>query len=232
MSKSSDQITVALEVGQKRVFASASDWPGWTRNGRDEAAALQSLLDYGARYERAIRSAKLGFRAPTDRTKFVVIERLPGTSTTDFGAPDVASTHDRLPLEADTLRRLQSLLSACWKSLLTTIESASGKPLRKGPRGGGRELVGVFHHVVDAHYSYLRQISWSAARDEAGDIPTTLNAVARATREALAAAATGKTPERGPRGGVRWSPRYFVRRAAWHVLDHVWEIEDRVQQNQ
>ncbi|CAN5828742.1 hypothetical protein BH20CHL8_BH20CHL8_11020 [soil metagenome] len=24
-----------------------------------------------------------------------------------------------------------------------------------------------------------------------------------------------------------WTPRYFVRRAAWHVLDHAWEIEDR-----
>jgi hypothetical protein len=27
---------------------------------------------------------------------------------------------------------------------------------------------------------------------------------------------------------VLWSPRYFARRAAWHVLDHAWEIEDRV----
>src|SRR5256885_4158060 len=24
-----------------------------------------------------------------------------------------------------------------------------------------------------------------------------------------------------------WTPRFFVRRAAWHVLDHAWEIEDR-----
>jgi hypothetical protein len=24
-----------------------------------------------------------------------------------------------------------------------------------------------------------------------------------------------------------WSPRYFVRRSAWHALDHAWEIEDR-----
>ena len=23
------------------------------------------------------------------------------------------------------------------------------------------------------------------------------------------------------------SIRYFVRRSAWHVLDHTWEIEDR-----
>jgi hypothetical protein len=24
-----------------------------------------------------------------------------------------------------------------------------------------------------------------------------------------------------------WSPRYAVRRTAWHPLDHAWEIEDR-----
>ncbi|MEA2520619.1 MAG: hypothetical protein QOI81_265, partial [Actinomycetota bacterium] len=34
-------------------------------------------------------------------------------------------------------------------------------------------------------------------------------------------------PATGPRGGAMWSPRYFVRRAAWHVFDHAWEIEDR-----
>lgn len=25
----------------------------------------------------------------------------------------------------------------------------------------------------------------------------------------------------------RWPVRYYVRRAAWHVLDHAWEIEDK-----
>jgi hypothetical protein len=26
-----------------------------------------------------------------------------------------------------------------------------------------------------------------------------------------------------------WLPRFFVRRSAWHALDHAWEIEDRAQ---
>jgi hypothetical protein len=38
----------------------------------------------------------------------------------------------------------------------------------------------------------------------------------------------GELAERGPRGGIRWPARYYVRRAAWHVLDHAWEIEDRL----
>jgi hypothetical protein len=40
--------------------------------------------------------------------------------------------------------------------------------------------------------------------------------------------AEGKELRLGPRGGVHWTPRYFVRRAAWHMLDHAWEIEDRI----
>ncbi len=43
----------------------------------------------------------------------------------------------------------------------------------------------------------------------------------------VAERAAGRTLARGPRGGVRWKPRYFVRRVVWHALDHAWEIEDR-----
>jgi len=37
----------------------------------------------------------------------------------------------------------------------------------------------------------------------------------------------GEDPLRTPRSGTLWSPRYAVRRSAWHALDHAWEIEDR-----
>jgi hypothetical protein len=45
--------------------------------------------------------------------------------------------------------------------------------------------------------------------------------------DALSRAVTDGLPEVGPRGGALWPPRYFVRRTAWHALDHAWEIEDR-----
>ena len=44
---------------------------------------------------------------------------------------------------------------------------------------------------------------------------------------ALRASAAGEVPARGPRGGARWTARYFVRRVAWHVMAHAWEIERR-----
>ena len=42
-------------------------------------------------------------------------------------------------------------------------------------------------------------------------------------------AAEGKSLRKGPRGGKRWTPRYFVRRLVWHALDHAWEIQDRIE---
>jgi hypothetical protein len=49
----------------------------------------------------------------------------------------------------------------------------------------------------------------------------------RAFTETLNALASG-APLADPRRTKKpWSPRYGVRRAAWHVLDHAWEIQDR-----
>ena len=42
----------------------------------------------------------------------------------------------------------------------------------------------------------------------------------------LASRAKGEPPERNMRAKP-WAPRYFVRRSAWHAIDHAWEIEDR-----
>jgi hypothetical protein len=33
------------------------------------------------------------------------------------------------------------------------------------------------------------------------------------------------TPRR--RYGFTWTPRFAVRRSAWHALDHAWELQDR-----
>lgn len=224
MARTSNKIDVYLETGQKRTFAGALDWPGWCRSGRDEQAALQALLDYGPRYARVLRATQLGFQVPTAVSAFTVIERLPGNVTTDFGAPEAAPTRDQKPVDAAELRRLQTLLKACWQAFDATTQAASGKELRKGPRGGGRELEKIIQHVREADGGYLSRLGWKLEPGEAND----LDQVREAILKALAANADAQGPERGPRGGLRWKPRYFVRRVAWHVLDHVWEIEDRV----
>jgi len=227
MARSSDTIDVYLEIGAKRTFAGAIDWPGWCRSGRDEASALDALVEYGPRYARVLRAAQIGFQAPTDAAALAVVERCEGNATTDFGAPSVAPSSDTRPIEETELRRFQTLLKACWHAFDAAAQAAVEKELRKGPRGGGRELEGIVQHVLDSDAGYLASVGWKLKRNDADDPAKQLEQTRQAILSALAASARGEVPERGPRGGIRWTPRYFVRRVAWHVLDHVWEIEDR-----
>jgi len=228
MAQPSNKIKIYLESGQKRTFASALDWPGWCLGGRDEPSALQALLDYGSRYAHAIGSARLGFHAPTTLAAFTIVERLKGNAATDFGAPNLAPAVDAGPVAEADLQRFEKILKACWRAFDAAAKAAAGKELSKGPRGGGRPLEGIIRHVLDANAGYLMRLSWKVKIPETADLSEQLEQTQQASLNALAAAAQGEAPARGPRGGTRWTPRYFVRRAAWHVLDHVWEIENRI----
>jgi len=228
MAQSSNKIDVYLEIGNKRTFASALDWPGWCRSGGDQRSALQALFDYGPRYARVLRTARLGFHTPTDISAFAVIERLKGNATTDFGAPNIAPASDTKPVADVELRRFRRLLAACWRAFDATTQAATGKVLRTGPRGGGRDVSGIIQHVLGSDAGHLAQVGGKLQPGDEADVSQQLDRTRQAILSSLASAARGELPARGPRGGIRWTPRYFVRRVAWHVLDHMWEIEDRV----
>ena len=231
MAHSSNKINIYLEIGKKRTFAGAIEWPGWCRMGRDEDTALQALVAYGPRYARVLRSARVEFQAPAHVSEFAVVEQLEGNATTDFGAPDVALSSDTRPIDAAELERFQTLLAAYWQAFDMAARKASGKELRKGPRGGGRDLEGIIRHVLGADQNYLARLAQKHQKSEQQDLSEELNRTRQEILNALAAAARGQGPARGPRGGVIWPSRYFVRRVAWHVLDHLWEIEDRMTAN-
>jgi hypothetical protein len=63
-----------------------------------------------------------------------VVERLQGTSTTDFGAPAVAPAADDEPLEGGELDRQIAILQASWAKLDAAARKHSSATLRKGPR--------------------------------------------------------------------------------------------------
>jgi hypothetical protein len=214
---------VSLEVGGKRVFAGAIDWPGWCRSGRDEDGAIEALFAYAPRYARVLRGTPLGFEAPDDASALTVVERLTGTATTDFGAPDVPPAADEKQAVDEDLARFSTLLRACWRAFDGAAERAHGKELAKGPRGGGRDLDRIVDHVLGADEGYLALLGAKAPK---GDEDERARRVRRAVLDALEVAVREGVPP-GPRGGKRWSPRYFVRRSSWHVLDHAWELEDR-----
>ena len=220
------RLDVYLECGAKRTFAAALDWPGWCRQGPNETDALAALLAYGPRYASILAGTRLGFVAPKDLTQLVVVERLPGTATTDFGAPAVAPTADRdRSCDAAELKRFEKILRAGWRAFDQAVRSARGKTLATGPRGGGRSLEAIVTHVIGADAGYLTAVGWKAPK--AAKPAEQLAATREAILAALKASATGEIPPQGPRGGARWSARYFVRRVAWHVMAHVWEIERR-----
>jgi len=227
MAGSQERIEVYLEVGQKKTFAGAVEWPGWCRSGRDEASALQALLDYGPRYGRVLRSARLGFRVPANPSEFLVVERLRGDATTDFGAPGVAPSSDSRGVKDEELRTFSAVLNGCWRAFDAAAEMASGRRLRVGPRGGGRSLGAIVEHVVEAEGAYLASIGWKLESPGKIQIAEKVGRTRQEVLKGLEAAARGELPAIGPRGGKRWTPRYFVRRLTWHVLDHAWEIEDR-----
>jgi hypothetical protein len=229
MAGSVNEIEVYLEAGKRLTFAGALDWPGWQRRGRDESSALQALFDYRDRYARVLRPAGIDFQPPEAVAVFQVVERLEGDTATDFGSPGKIPTYDERPVEEAELSFLQGVMEACWEAFLEAVSSAQGHALRLGPRGGGRQLEAILDHVTGAQRAYLRRLGWKFKLNERADPQDEIARLRAAVLEGLAASAHGELPAKGPRGGIRWPARYFARRSAWHILDHAWEVEDRVE---
>jgi len=170
---------VGIEAGRTRVFASAIDYPGWARSGRNEDEAIARLLAYRDRY--APIAARAGLVLP-EVLAVDVVERVVGNGTTDFGAPDVPFSFEAEPLTRAQAARLNALLEAC-EAEFAAVAAQAPATLAKGPRGGGRDTEAVVAHVAGADAMAVRRKSW---------------------------------PE-----------RYRLRRRAWHLTDHSWEIQDR-----
>jgi hypothetical protein len=217
-------IRVFLEIGQTRTFAVVPHWPGWCRSGGSEDAALRALLEYAPRYAQALAGSGLAFPDALSLTDLQVEGKVVGNATTDFGAPAMPLPPDDLLVSEDELAYMQVLLAASWAAFDRAAQAAEGKSMRTGPRGGGRDLAKMVAHVGEAELAYLSKLGGKMPLDSRDD-----QTRRRVMLETLAASVRGGIPAVGPRGGGRWTPRFFVRRTAWHTLDHAWEIEDRIE---
>ena len=202
---------VYLEVGDKRVFAGALDWPGWIRAGKGEDQAVEWLAATADRYAPVARAA--GFPLPADASRSLeVVERVKGNGTTDFGAPGIPAQADAEPLRGKELERHLALLSAAWAAFDKVVGKAPAE-LRKGPRGGGRDRDEMVEHVLGAESAYASKLGAKLPA------PAPTGAAVEQFREAIINAIRT--------GEGSWPARYAIRRFAWHALDHAWEIEDR-----
>ncbi len=209
-------LRILIESTPKKVFASALDWPGLARSGRDEAAALIALAAAMPRYAPVAELAGEVFDAAA---AFEVVERAPGDSSTSFGVPAVVAEADRVPTDEAEARRLTALVDAAWRTFDNAADAAP-EELRKGPRGGGRDRTKIVAHVQEADAGYAGVMGLRHRPADRVAVRAMRADMLRVLRE----------PSDGsPVAGKRWPPRYGARRIAWHALDHAWEIEDRTE---
>ncbi len=216
----SAHLRLAIESAPRRTFAIALDWPGWARAAKGDDAAVEALLASAPRYDAVLQRVRL--ELGTVASTVEVVERLPGSSGTDFGVPSAIADADRVPVDAAEAARLASVVEAAWAAF-DAIAAAAPEALRKGPRGGGRDRSKVVAHVIEADAAYAREIGIrlrpAVPSDEAG-----VAAMRAAMLEILRAPSDGS-----PLAGRHWPQRYAARRITWHALDHAWEIEDRIE---
>ncbi len=193
---------IYVELGGKKAIAWSLEWPGWCRIRTSEAAALQALVETQGRYRLIAQRAGLEF-APGD---LAVVERLASAETK--------------PIDATTAQRHVALLRASW-DLLEEVVASSPAHLRKGPRGGGRDRDEIRRHVIEAERAYARKIGVRHTPFDVND-----RSALKAMREEIAAVLS-KPSSGEPLVAGGWNASYAVRRMVWHVVDHLWEIEDR-----
>jgi hypothetical protein len=211
-------LKVYLEIGSKRVFACALDWPGWCRSGKNEEQALESLLAYAPRYE--VVALRAGKKFPTRIAPVDVVERVRGGSTTDFGAPEKPVKADGKAMTKTERSSQLALLEAAWVGFDEVLAHAPEK-LRKGPRGGGRDRDAIAEHVVSNDAVYARKLGIKLRAPDHSD-RAAVDQMRRSILDHLSS-----TSQPGPLVDKGWPVRYGIRRVVWHVLDHTWEIEDR-----
>jgi hypothetical protein len=207
---------IYVELGGKKAIAWSLEWPGWCRIRTSEEEAVQALIDYEDRYRLIAQRARQDF-APDD---LVVVERLQGNANTAWGVPLVLAPTESRPIDATTAQRNVALLRASWE-MFEEVVAASPQELRKGPRGGGRDRDEIRSHVIEAERVYARKIGVRHKPFEMDD-KSALNAMRDEIADVLSKPSTGE-----PLVDGGWNASYAVRRMAWHVVDHIWEIEDR-----
>ncbi len=216
-ARTTERLAVVVEAARKKAFASALDWPGWSRSGKTAELAIEVLLAYAPRYEPVAREAGLDLPSTFEVD---VVDRLDGGSGTEFGVPSAIHAPDRRPVDAAEADRLAGMVAAAW-TIFDRVAAGAPAELRKGPRGGGRDRDKMVGHVIESDWYYAREIGIKVRQPDPLDRP----AVEAIRHEVLAV--LRQPSDGGPLAGRRWTPRYAARRIAWHALDHAWEMQDR-----
>jgi len=219
--RSSPKIEVTVEATPRKAFASALEWPGWSRSGKTEELALEALRAAAPRYAAVAREAGEPFAEKADDADaYEVVEHSDGSAGTEFGIPYSITKLDGRRLTKAQAERDARLVEAAW-TVLERVAASAPAELRKGPRGGGRDRDKMVRHVIDADWAYAREIGIRMKRPDPPE-DATVKELRAAMLDVLRQPTDGS-----PIADRKWTTRYAARRIAWHALDHAWEMEDR-----
>ena len=135
-----NQLRVTLEIGPKgkKVVAVAPDWPGLERGAKTGEAAIERVQSYLPRYAPVAKLAGMDAEFAAITTVDVV-ERYPGTGSTDFwGISFAFSAIDRQDLSSAELERELTLLQACWAFFDDGAFARVGRDAEGSARGRAR----------------------------------------------------------------------------------------------
>jgi hypothetical protein len=214
-------IRVMLEQGKKkRVVACAFDWPGWDRSAKIGGDVLAVLAAYRPRYARVAELAGYGTEFG-DTGDFEVVERLDGIGMTDYyGVSGKAAAPENDPMTDAECERKIALLRACWRTFDDFAAHVSPE-LRKGPRGGGWDRERIIRHVNGAEIDEFAPKVGVKVPLETRDDAEALHAYRDDFVEGI------RDHHAGGLSARSWALQFLIRRCAWHMLDHAWELEDR-----
>jgi hypothetical protein len=216
-----NELRVTLETGPKgkKVVAVAPDWPGLSRGATTEEAALERVRAYVPRYAPVAKLAGMEAAFGTI-TGLDVVERYPGTGSTDFwGVSFGFSRIDQHAMSGDALERELTLMRACW-AFFDAVRSRVSAELQKGPRGGGRDRDQIVRHIFANERDWAKGLGVHTP-DDAILTDAGLNAHRDAYCHAI------RDYHAQGRLAGKWPLRYLIRHTAYHTLDHAWEMEDK-----
>ena len=149
-----------------------------------------------------------------------VVERYPGTGSTDFwGISFAFSSIDQQAMSGEALERELTLMRACW-AFFDDVRSRVSAEMQRGPRGGGRDRDRIVRHMFANEQDWAKKLG-VLTPDDAMLTDEGLNAHRDAYCNAIRALhAQGKMAR-------TWPLRYLIRHTAFHTLDHAWEMEDK-----
>jgi hypothetical protein len=219
-----NHIRVTLETGPKgkKVVAVAPDWPGLERGATTGEAAIERLRSYVPRYAAVAKLAGMEAAFATN-PNVDVVERYPGTGSTDFwGISFAFSGIDQGAMSGEAVERELRLMRACWE-YFDHVRSRVSAEMQRGPRGGGRDRDRIVRHTFAAELDWAKMLG----------VLTPLEAMLtdeglEAHRDAYCDAIRDYHSQGKLAGKMaKWPLRYLIRHTAFHTLDHAWEMEDK-----